>query len=118
MSQTSATQKRPQAVVSSAFATPDIRPTGTDALETAEVRTPDLDMEEIRDELYAALQSIENLRHQHPYEASGYVGDPVYQPITPDTQRDGSEGNANTKTNTNFGTHTPIQAPNSWETAL
>ncbi|WP_331756186.1 hypothetical protein OHA04_45660 (plasmid) [Streptomyces sp. NBC_01590] len=60
---------------SSAFTSPDIRPTGTDALETAEARIPDLDMEEIRAELYAALQSIEDLRHQHPYEASGYAGE-------------------------------------------
>ncbi|MFF1916116.1 hypothetical protein ACFVYE_31930 [Streptomyces sp. NPDC058239] len=59
------------------FASPDLRPTGTDALETTETRTPDLDMEEIRAELYAALQNIENLRHQHPYEASGYAGNPL-----------------------------------------
>ncbi|MDK0524989.1 hypothetical protein [Streptomyces sp. ML-6] len=58
------------------FATPDIRPSGTDGIETAEARNPDLDMEEIRDELYAALQHIENLRHQHPYEATGYGGWP------------------------------------------
>ncbi|MEU9849241.1 hypothetical protein [Streptomyces sp. NPDC047985] len=58
----------------SPFTTPDIRPTGTDVLETTETSTPDVDMEEIRAELYAALHHIENLRHQHPYEASGYAG--------------------------------------------
>ncbi|MEU6016987.1 hypothetical protein ABZ826_23930 [Streptomyces sp. NPDC047515] len=98
----------------SAFTSPDIRPTGTDAAKTVEARIPDLDMEEIRDELFAALQSIEDLRHQHPYEASGYVGEPVYRPVT---NGDGS-GDANAKTNTNFGTHTPIQAPNPRKTAL
>ncbi|WP_331723450.1 hypothetical protein [Streptomyces atratus] len=102
----------------SPFTSPDVRPTGTDAIETTEARTPDSDMEEIRAELYAALQSIEDLRHQHPYEASGYVGVPVYQPITPDTHRDGLEGNANPKANANFGSHTPIQAPNPRETTL
>ncbi|MET8746281.1 hypothetical protein [Streptomyces sp. NPDC004728] len=63
-------------LTASQFTTPDICHTGTDALKTTEARTSDLDMEEIRDELYAALQDIENLRHQHPYEASGYASKP------------------------------------------
>ncbi|MCX4792510.1 hypothetical protein OG369_42810 [Streptomyces sp. NBC_01221] len=50
----------------SAFTSPDIRPTGTDALKTTEARTPDLDMEEIRAELYAALQGIESLPFRYP----------------------------------------------------
>ncbi|MEV6165702.1 hypothetical protein AB0L71_28080 [Streptomyces sp. NPDC052052] len=63
--------------LSSAFTSPDIRPTGTTAIETAETCLPDLDMEEIRDELYEALQHIENLRRQYPYEASGGASKPV-----------------------------------------
>ncbi|MGW1409500.1 hypothetical protein [Streptomyces sp. NPDC002403] len=106
------------ALALSSFTSPDVRPTGANAIETTEARIPDLDMEEIRAELYAALQDIENLRHQHPYKASGYAGDPVYRPIAPDTNRDVPEGNVNTKTNTNFGTHTPIQAPNPRENTL
>ncbi|MGW2844655.1 hypothetical protein [Streptomyces sp. NPDC001274] len=98
----------------SVFTSPDIRPTGTDAVKTAEACTPDLDMEEIRDELYAALQHIENLRHQHPYEATGYGGEPAYRPVT---NGDGG-GKGNVKTNTNPGTHTPVQAPNRRENPL
>ena len=38
---------------------------------------PELDMEDIRRDLYAGLQHIEDLRRTQPYEASGYVGHPV-----------------------------------------
>ncbi|MEU3656424.1 hypothetical protein AB0E67_27180 [Streptomyces sp. NPDC032161] len=58
-------------------------PLGNDPLKAAEVSTPELDMEQVREELFAALQSIEDLRHQHPYEATGYVGEPI-QTIRPE----------------------------------
>lgn len=50
----------------SPFTSPDLRPTGTDAMSTTEARTPDLDMDEIRAELFAALQNIEDLRARYP----------------------------------------------------
>ncbi|MEU6925440.1 hypothetical protein [Streptomyces sp. NPDC046631] len=103
----------------SAFTSPDIRPTGLTSTDQDVDTAPwyAVDMDEVRDELFAALQNIEDLRHQHPYEASGYVGEPVYRPITAATHGDGS-AEAKTKANTNFGTHTPIQAPNPRKIAL
>lgn len=50
----------------SPFTSPDLRPTGTDAMRTTEARIPDLDMEEIRAELFAALQGIEDLPARYP----------------------------------------------------
>ncbi|WP_392838761.1 hypothetical protein [Streptomyces sp. LN500] len=48
------------------FTSPDIRTTGLDAVETAKSSTPDQEMEEIRAELYAALQNIEDLPARYP----------------------------------------------------
>ncbi|MFB7312965.1 hypothetical protein [Streptomyces sp. NPDC056192] len=50
----------------SPFTSPDVRPTGTDAMKTTEARIPALDMEEIRAELFAALQDIEGLPARYP----------------------------------------------------
>ena len=38
------------------------------------------DMDAVQAELEAALARIESLRHQHPYEASGYAGTPRFLP--------------------------------------
>jgi hypothetical protein len=35
------------------------------------------EMEQIRAELYEALEHIESLRQQHPYEASGHTVQPL-----------------------------------------
>ena len=75
------------ALALSPFTSPDLLPTGTDAVKTAETRTPDQEMEEIRAELYAALRNIQNLRHQYPYEATGYVGEPVYRDFSADARK-------------------------------
>ncbi|MFJ3699514.1 hypothetical protein ACIPW9_36220 [Streptomyces sp. NPDC090052] len=37
----------------------------------------DAEMEQIRAELYEALERIEGLRQQHPYEASGHTAQPL-----------------------------------------
>lgn len=50
----------------SPFTSPDLRATGIDAVETAKSSNPDQEMEEIRAELYAALQNIENLPARYP----------------------------------------------------
>jgi hypothetical protein len=50
----------------SPFTSPDLLPTGTAALKTTEARIPDLDMDEIRTELFAALQDIEDLPARYP----------------------------------------------------
>ncbi|MEU4502639.1 hypothetical protein [Streptomyces sp. NPDC024089] len=49
---------------------------------------------------------------------AGPVGAIIGGVADPDTHRDRVEGNANAKTNTNLGTHTPIQAPNPRGTTL
>ena len=68
-------------------------------------------MQQVQEELAAALRHIENLPRQHPYEASGYTREPVYQPIPPGTHSHLPEGNTNANTNTNRGHHTPIRPP-------
>jgi len=45
---------------------PDIRPSGLDALQTVEALAQNLDMEEIRAELAAAVQHIEALPTHFP----------------------------------------------------
>ncbi|WP_327335108.1 hypothetical protein [Streptomyces anulatus] len=60
----------------------------------------DLDMDEVAAELYAALLHIETLNPG----AADYP--------TPNTARDGRNGNANANPNTNFAPHDPIPAPN------
>jgi hypothetical protein len=47
---------------------------------------PELDMDALVQELGQALLHIENLRRTEDYEASGYVGAPVFQPL-PGTRR-------------------------------
>ncbi|MEU9947087.1 hypothetical protein [Streptomyces sp. NPDC047939] len=91
----------------SQFTTPDIRPSGLDALTT----TQDLDMDEIRAEIAAALQHIEDLRQRYPYDAGGHRPEPPYEPIPPDTHSHGSDGNTNANPNTNLGDHAPIFPP-------
>ena len=54
------------ALVLSAFTSPDLRPTGIDAVETAKSSNPDQEMQEIQAELYAALQNIQNLPARYP----------------------------------------------------
>ncbi|MFD9721116.1 hypothetical protein [Streptomyces sp. NPDC059076] len=40
----------------------------------------DIDVDAVQAELEDALARIESLRHQHPYEASGYAGTPRFLP--------------------------------------
>lgn len=54
------------AVALDLFTSPDLRPTGIDAVETAQSSSPDQEMQEIQAELYAALQNIENLPARYP----------------------------------------------------
>jgi hypothetical protein len=50
----------------SPFTSPDLRPTGTDAIETAQSSDPDQEMQEIQAELYAAIRNIESLPARYP----------------------------------------------------
>lgn len=71
----------------------------------------EVDIEEERAELFAALQSIEDLRHQHPYDATGPALRAGHAPIPAPT---GDARSVNTKTNpnTNLAPETPrIPAP-------
>ncbi|MGW3400135.1 hypothetical protein [Streptomyces zhihengii] len=54
--------------------------------------TADVDMDTVAVELHEALARIDGLRHQHPYDASGYGSEPVWTDIGP-------------------GLHTPIPTP-------
>ncbi|TXS61459.1 hypothetical protein [Streptomyces sp. sk2.1] len=64
-------------LTASQFTSPDTRPALDPADSPTESPAHVLDMERIREELSAALQHIEDLRHQYPYEATGYTGEPV-----------------------------------------
>lgn len=101
------TQPLTQAPAFSAFTTADIRPSGSDALTA----TQDLDMDEIRSEVAAALQRIEDLRHRYPYDARGHRPETAHEPIPPDTHSHGPVGNTNANTNANRGDPAPFSPP-------
>ncbi|MFJ3283290.1 hypothetical protein [Streptomyces halstedii] len=85
--------------------------TATTPLPATDEQYQLLDMREVWEELAAALHHIENLPRQHPYEASGYTREPVYQPTPPGTHSHRTDGNTNTNTNTYLGHHAPIRSP-------
>lgn len=58
----------------------------------------DVDIEQERAELYAALQHIQDLRHQHPYTAEGAPLRAAHAPIATPT---GNAQSVNTKANPN-----------------
>ncbi|TXS42223.1 hypothetical protein [Streptomyces sp. t39] len=71
----------------------------------------DVDMSAVAAELHEALAHIEDLRHQHPYDATGYRSEPVWHDVRAPghapipTPRSGhgpciTKTNPNTKTNT------------------
>lgn len=73
----------------------------------------EVDIEQERAELYAALQNIQNLRHQHPYDAVGRAPGPAHAPIAAPTaaaQSVNTNANPNTKL-TQEGPRIPARAP-------
>lgn len=66
----------------------------------------EVDIDEERAELYAALQHIQELRHQHPYDAVGRAPGPVHAPI-PVPEATAQTVNTNANPNTNFAQESP-----------
>ena len=93
-------------------ARPALHPASTAHLPATDEAYQVLDMQQAQAELAEALRHIENLPRQHPYEASGYTREPVYQPIPPGTHSHRTDANTNVNTNTNLGHHAPIRSPN------
>ncbi|MEU5490347.1 hypothetical protein AB0G98_21730 [Streptomyces sp. NPDC020196] len=61
----------------SQFTSPDIRPRGVSALPGADLTPLDLDMQQVQEELAAALRHIEDLPRRHPYEDTGHAPKPL-----------------------------------------
>lgn len=61
----------------SQFTSPDIRPRGVSALPGADLTPLDLDMQQVQEELAAALRHIEDLPRRHPYEHTGHAPKPL-----------------------------------------
>lgn len=73
----------------------------------------DVDIEQERADLYAALQHIEDLRHQHPYDDAGPALRAVHDPI-PAPIGDARSVNTNANPNANLAPESPripAQAP-------
>ncbi|MYR75194.1 MULTISPECIES: hypothetical protein [unclassified Streptomyces] len=58
-------------------ARPALRPVGTTPLPATDEAYQVLDMQQVQEELAAALRHIEDLPRQHPYEASEYAYEPL-----------------------------------------
>jgi len=56
----------------SQFTSPDIRTRGLAALPDVDQTPTDLDMQQVQEELAAALRHIENLPRRYPYEDTGH----------------------------------------------
>jgi len=63
----------PTTITPSQFTSPDIRARGLAALPDAGQTPLDLDMQQVQEELAAALQYIEDLPRRYPYEDTGHA---------------------------------------------